>query len=231
MATIAKPQAYALWSSSVGKKILMAVSGVILYGFVFVHMLGNLKVFQGREAFNHYAEGLRTLGAPFFGYGQLLWILRIILIIALIVHLVAVVQLYRQSKAARRHSYKKFDGLEFSYASRTMLWGGVLLLAYVVYHLLHMTFGTVHPNFIPGDAYNNFVVGFQQWPASLAYVVAMVPLGLHLYHGFWSMLQTLGANNPKYNRMRRPTALILSLLIVLLNISFPVAVLLGWVTL
>ena len=231
MATITKPQAYALWGSSVGKKILMAVSGVVLYGFVFVHMLGNLKVFQGREAFNHYAEGLRTLGAPFFGYGQLLWILRIILIIALIVHLVAVVQLYRQSKAARRHSYKKFDGLEFSYASRTMLWGGVLLLAYVVYHLLHMTFGTVHPNFIPGDAYNNFVVGFQQWPASLAYVVAMVPLGLHLYHGFWSMLQTLGANNPKYNRMRRPTALILSLLIVLLNISFPVAVLLGWVTL
>jgi succinate dehydrogenase / fumarate reductase cytochrome b subunit len=231
MATIAKPQAYALWSSSVGKKVLMAVSGVVLYGFVFVHMLGNLKVYQGREAFNHYAEGLRTLGAPFFGYGQLLWILRITLLIALAVHLVAVVQLYGKSRAARKHSYKKFDGLEFSYASRTMLWGGVLLLAYVVYHLLHLTFGSVHPNFIPGDAYNNFVVGFQQWPASLAYIVAMVPLGLHLYHGFWSMLQTLGANNPKYNRMRRPTALTLSLLIVLLNISFPVAVLLGWVTL
>jgi succinate dehydrogenase / fumarate reductase cytochrome b subunit len=231
MATIAKPQAYALWSSSVGKKVLMAVSGVVLYGFVFVHMLGNLKVYQGREAFNHYAEGLRTLGAPFFGYGQLLWILRIILLAALAVHLVAVVQLYGKSRAARKHSYKKFDGLEFSYASRTMLWGGVLLLAYVVYHLLHLTFGSVHPNFIPGDAYNNFVVGFQQWPASLAYIVAMVPLGLHLYHGFWSMLQTLGANNPKYNRMRRPTALTLSLLIVLLNISFPVAVLLGWVTL
>ncbi|HEY0671861.1 MAG TPA: succinate dehydrogenase cytochrome b subunit [Longimicrobiales bacterium] len=231
MATIAKPQAYALWSSSVGKKILMAVSGLILYGFVIVHMLGNLKVYQGREAFNHYAEGLRTFGAPFFGRGQLLWILRLALLAALIVHLVAVFQLVRQSRAARRHSYKKFDGLEFSFASRTMLWGGLLLLAYVVYHLMHLTFGNVHPNFIPGDAYNNFVVGFQQWPASLAYIVAMIPLGLHLYHGFWSMLQTLGANNPKYNRMRRPIALTLSALIVLLNISFPVAVLLGWVTL
>ena len=94
-----------------------------------------------------------------------------------------------------------------------------------------MTFGTVHPDFVPGDAYNNFVVGFQQWPASLAYIVAMIPLGLHMYHGFWSMLQTLGANNPKYNRMRRPIALTLAAVIVLLNISFPVAVLLGWVTL
>lgn len=231
MATVAKPAPYRLWSSSVGKKILMAVSGLILYGFVVVHMVGNLKVYQGREAFNHYAEGLRTVGAPFFGYGQLLWIARIILLAALFVHLAAVFQLTRQSKAARQHGYKKFEGLEFSWASRTMLWGGLLLLAYIVYHLLHLTFGSVHPNFIPGDAYNNFVVGFQQPPAALAYIVAMIPLGLHMYHGFWSMLQTLGANNPKYNKLRRPIALTLSLLVVLLNISFPVAVLLGWLTL
>ncbi len=231
MATVATPHGYSIWSSSVGKKILMALSGVVLYGFVFGHMVGNLKVYQGREAFNHYAEGLRTIGAPFFGYGQLLWIVRAILLVALLIHLAAVVQLTRQSKAARKHSYKKFDGLEFSYASRTMLWGGVLILAYVVYHLLHLTFGSVHPSFIPGDAYNNFVVGFQQVPASAAYIVAMIPLGLHLYHGFWSMLQTLGANNQKYNRLRRPAALSLALLVVLLNISFPVAVLLGWVTL
>jgi succinate dehydrogenase / fumarate reductase cytochrome b subunit len=231
MATIANPRRYSIWSSSVGKKILMAVSGVILYGFVVVHMLGNLKVYQGREAFNHYAEGLRTLGAPFFGYSQLLWILRIILLAALLVHLVAVFQLTRQSKAARKHSYKKFDGLEFSYASRTMLWGGLALLAYVVYHLMHLTFGNVHPNFIPGDAYNNFVVGFQQVPASIVYILAMIPLALHMYHGFWSMLQTVGANNQKYNRLRRPIALTLALAVALLNISFPVAVLLGLVTL
>jgi succinate dehydrogenase / fumarate reductase cytochrome b subunit len=231
MATIAKPHAYGLWSSSVGKKIVMAVSGLVLYGFVVVHMLGNLKVYQGREAFNHYAEGLRTVGAPFFGHGQLLWVARIVLLVALFVHLVAVFKLTRQSKAARKHAYKKFDGLEYSYASRTMLWGGLLLLAYVVYHLLHLTFGSVHPNFVPGDAYNNFVVGFQQVPASIAYIVAMIPLALHMYHGFWSMLQTLGANNPKYNKMRRPIALTLALLVALLNISFPVAVLLGIVAL
>jgi succinate dehydrogenase / fumarate reductase, cytochrome b subunit len=227
MATIAKPHAYRLWGSSVGKKILMAVSGLILYGFVLVHMLGNLKVYQGRDAFNHYAEGLRTVGAPFFGYGQLLWVARIILLVALLVHIVAVLQLTRQSKKARKHSYKKFDGLEFSYASRTMLWGGLLLLAYVVYHLLHLTLGTVHPNFIPGDAYNNFIVGFQQWPASVAYIVAMIPLALHMYHGFWSMLQTLGANNPKYNKLRRPIALTAAIGVALLNIMFPVSVMLG----
>jgi succinate dehydrogenase / fumarate reductase, cytochrome b subunit len=231
MATIAKPHAYRMWTSSVGKKIMMAVTGLILYGFVVVHMIGNLKVFQGREAFNHYAEGLRSLGAPFFGHGQVLWIARIVLLVSLIIHIAAVFQLTRQSKAARKISYKKFDGLEFSYASRTMLWGGLLLLAYVVYHLLHLTLGTVHPNFIPGDAYNNFVVGFQQWPASLAYIVAMIPLALHMYHGFWSMLQTLGANNPKYNKLRRPIALTLAAAVAILNIMFPVSVLLGIVTL
>jgi succinate dehydrogenase / fumarate reductase cytochrome b subunit len=231
MATIVKPRAYALWSSSVGKKILMAVSGLVLYGFVVGHMVGNLKVFQGRAAFNHYAEGLRTFGAPFFGHGQVLWLVRIVLLVALLVHIAAVIQLTRQSKAARKHSYKKYDGLEFSYASRTMLWGGLVLLAYVIYHLLHLTFGTVHPNFVPGDAYNNFVVGFQQWPVAVVYVLAMIPLALHMYHGFWSMLQTLGANNPKYNRLRRPIALMLALLVALINISFPVSVMLGFVTL
>lgn len=231
MAITANPQTRPLWNFTVGKKILMAVSGLILYGFVVVHMLGNLKVYQGRDAFNHYAEGLRTIGEPFLGRGQLLWIARIILLIALAVHVWAMFQLTRKSRAARRQGYRKFEGLEFSYASRTMLWGGVVLLVYVVYHLMHMTFGNVHPNFVPGDAYNNFVVGFQQWPVSLVYILAMIPLGLHLYHGFWSMLQTLGANNPKYNHMRRPIALTLALIIVLANMSFPVAVLAGWVTL
>ena len=231
MATVLTARRNRLWSSSVGKKIVMAVSGLILYGFVVAHMLGNLKVYQGRESFNHYAEGLRTVGAPFFSPGQLLWVARAILLAALFVHLAAVVTLTRQSKAARKHSYKKYDGLEFSYASRTMLWGGLLVLAYVIYHLMHFTFGNVHPNFVHGDVYSNFVRGFQQWPVSLAYVVAMIPLGMHMYHGFWSMLQTLGANNPKYNRVRRPIALVLALGVVLINMSFPVAVLLGVVKL
>lgn len=227
MASLTTPRAVGLWDSSVGKKILMAVSGLILYGFVIGHMVGNMKVYFGPEAFNHYAEGLRTLGDPIFGRGQLLWIARIILLAAVGIHIVAVVQLYVKSKKARKHAYKKYNANEFSYASRTMVWGGVAILAFVIFHLLDLTWGTVNPAFRHGDAYHNFVTTFQRVPVSLAYIAAMIPLGMHLYHGFWSMLQTLGANNPKYNRLRRPIALTLALAIVLGNISFPIAVLLG----
>jgi succinate dehydrogenase / fumarate reductase cytochrome b subunit len=215
------------WNTSVGKKVVMGVTGLILVGFVIGHMVGNLKVYMGPTAFNHYAEGLRTFGAPFFARGQLLWLIRLVLIFCVLVHVVFALQLWLKSKRARRHGYKKYQGLEFSYASRTMLWGGIAIVAFVVFHLLDLTFGTVNPSFIPGDAYHNFVATFQRAPVSIAYIAAMIPLGLHLYHGFWSMLQTLGANNPKYNRWRRPIAGVLSALIVLGNISFPVSVLLG----
>jgi succinate dehydrogenase / fumarate reductase, cytochrome b subunit len=218
-----------LYDTSVGKKIVMAASGVILIGFVFIHMLGNLKVYQGAESFNHYAEALRTLGEPFFGRGQVLWIVRIVLLAAVLLHIVAAVQLTLQSRQARRSGYRKFDSLAFSYASRTMVWGGVIILAFVVYHLMHFTFGNAHPDFIPGDAFHNLVVGFSMWPVSVAYILAMIPLGLHLYHGLWSAFQTVGANNPRYNRARRPLALGLAAIIVLANISFPVAVLAGMV--
>lgn len=220
-----------LWQSTVGKKIAMAVTGVILIGFVVVHMLGNLKVYQGAEAFNHYAEGLRTLGEPFFGYSQLLWILRVILLVAVIIHIAAAVQLVLRSRRARAVGYRKYQGdMVFSYASRTMQWGGIIILLFVIYHLLHMTFGNAHPDFIPGDAYHNFVIGFRSWPVSIAYILAMIPLGFHLYHGFWSMLQTFGATNPKLNHVRRPLAAALALAVVLGNISFPVAVLTGIVS-
>jgi len=229
MATATAARISGLSDSSVGKKILMAVTGLVLYGFVIAHMVGNLKVYMGAEAFNHYAEGLRTLGAPIFPRGQLLWIARIILLISVIVHITAAVKLTLRSRRARKIPYKKYDGLEFSYASRTMVWGGLAILAFVIFHLLDLTFGTVNPAFIPGDAYHNFVATFQRLPVALAYILAMIPLGMHLYHGFWSMLQTLGANNPKYNRVRRPVALGLAALITLGNMSFPIAVLAGLV--
>jgi succinate dehydrogenase / fumarate reductase cytochrome b subunit len=217
-----------LWSSSVGKKIMMAVTGVILIGFVVAHMAGNLKAYLGRESFNHYAEGLRTLGEPFLPYGVALWIARIILLAAVIIHITAATQLTLASKRARPVGYRKYEGdLVFSYASRTMVWGGIIILLFVVFHLMHLTFGTVHQDFIPGDAYHNFVTGFQVVPVSIAYIIAMIPLGLHLYHGFWSMLQTLGANNAKYNHLRRPIAMALALMVTLVNISFPIAVLSG----
>jgi succinate dehydrogenase / fumarate reductase cytochrome b subunit len=222
-----------LWDSTVGRKIVMASTGVVLILFVIGHMVGNLKVYMGPEAFNHYAEGLRTFGAPFFAEMQLLWLIRAFLLVMVVLHLWAAISLALRSRRARPVDYKKYQGNElvFSYASRTMLWGGILLAAFVIYHLLHFTTGNAHPDFVPGDAYHNFVVGFQQWPVSLFYIIAMLALGLHLYHGLWSMLQTLGANNAKYNHLRRPIALILALLVVLANISFPVAVLTGVLTL
>ena len=221
---------FSLWGTTVGKKIMMAVTGVILIGFVVVHMLGNLKVYQGAEAFNHYAEGLRTLGDPFFGYGQLLWILRIVLIVAVLIHIVAAVQLVLHSKRARKVGYRRYEGdMVFSYASRTMTWGGLIILGFVIYHLMHLTFGNAHPDFIHGNAYHNFVTGFRSWPVSIAYIAAMIPLGFHLYHGFWSMLQTFGATNPKINQIRRPIAAVLAAIVVIGNISFPVAVLAGLV--
>lgn len=219
---------FTLWGSSVGKKIMMAVTGLILVGFVVAHMLGNLKAYLGREAFNHYAEGLRTLGEPFLPYGVALWIARGVLLAAVIIHITAATQLTLAAKRARPVGYKKYEGdLVFSYASRTMVWGGIIILLFVVFHLLHLTLGTVHQDFIPGDAYHNFVTGFQVVPVSIAYILAMIPLGLHLYHGFWSMLQTLGANNAKYNHLRRPVAMALAMAVTLANISFPIAVLSG----
>lgn len=220
---------FSLYQSTVGKKITMAVSGIVLIGFVLLHMIGNLKVYQGREAFNHYAEGLRVFGAPFLAQGQLLWIVRFVLIAAVVIHILAAVQLTRHSRAARAQRYQRFDPLVFSYASRTMFWGGLIIFAFVVYHLMHFTFGNAHPDFIAGDAYHNFVVGFRIWPVALAYIAAMIPLGFHLYHGTWSIFQTLGANNPRYNRYRRPLAAVIAAAVVIANISFPVAVLAGWV--
>jgi succinate dehydrogenase / fumarate reductase cytochrome b subunit len=223
-------RAATLYGSTVGKKIAMAVSGFVLVGFVIFHMYGNLKVYQGREVFNAYAEGLRTLGSPVFGHLHLLTVARAILLAAVLVHIASAVQLVRRSRAARPIGYARYDhSLAFDYASRTMVWGGVIILAFVVYHLLHFTFGTVHPDFVRDDPYHNFVSGFRSLPVSLSYIAAMVPLGLHLYHGIWSALQTLGANHPRYNVYRRPLAASLAALVVIGNVSFPIAVLTGLV--
>lgn len=215
------------YRSSVGKKFMMAATGAVLILFVFGHMFGNLKVYQGAEAFNHYAEGLRTVGAPFFGRGQLLWLIRGVLLLCVVTHIVAATQLTLHSRRARAHGYRQFDSLALSYASRTMVWGGIVILGFVIYHLLHMTFGTVHPDFIAGDAYHNFVVGFSSLPVSLAYITAMLPLGLHLYHGIWSAFQTVGTSGDRIDRFRRPLAALIAGAVVLANISFPLAVLTG----
>jgi len=221
-----------LYRSSVGKKVLMAATGVIFVVFVLGHMYGNLKAFYGPETFNHYAEFLRDMGAPLFMHGQLLWLIRIALILAVLIHVIPAVQLWIAGNRARPVSYVR--GLEIeetTIAARTMRWGGLILFVFVVLHLLHLTVGSLHPDFIPGDAYNNLVVGFQVWPVSAGYIVAMGVLSLHLYHGVWSGLQTLGLNHPRYNRYRRPLAAIVAVVVFVGFVSVPAAVVAGILTL
>ena len=208
----------------------MALTGIVLFLFVLVHMIGNLKVYQGAVKYDAYAEFLREAGHPVLGHGQLLWIARIVLLACLAVHVDAAVRLWLRNRAARDVGYARFDDLSFTRASRTMTWGGVAILAFVVYHLLHLTWGSAHPDFEAGSPYHNVVSGFRVWPVSAAYIAAMIPLGLHLYHGVWSTTQTLGARDPRLLRYRRPLALLVAGAIVLGNVSIPLAVLLGWLS-
>lgn len=217
----------ALTHSLIGKKVVMAASGVILTGFVLGHMVGNLKVFQGPEHFDAYAAGLRTFGAPFFGRGQLLWIARIVLIAAVVLHMAAAWAVTRAGWAARPVAYHELRPVQTTYAARTMRWGGVIILLFVIFHLLDLTFGPANPSFVPGDAYHNVVASFSRVPVSLGYIVAMGALCLHLYHGVESACQTLGLNHPRFNAWRRAVALGFSLLVTVGFSAVPVAVLAG----
>ena len=210
------------FGSSIGKKVVMAVTGFALFGFVVAHMLGNLQVFLGPAALNDYAEKLRAVPA-------LLWGARIGLLLAAVVHVWAAVSLTRMNRAARPVGYREKEHRESTYASRTMRWSGVLLLLFVVYHLMHLTFGNAHPDFVAGDVYHNFVVGFRQALVTVFYVVAMLALGLHMYHGVWSLLQTLGLSHPRYNPLRHAFATLVTVVVVAGNIAMPVAVLAGWI--
>ena len=200
----------------------MGASGAILFGFVVAHMLGNLQVYLGREALNAYAEGLRKVPA-------LLWLARGVLLLALLLHLWAAWSLTVANRRARRVGYRETVPQASTYASRTMRWSGVTILLFVIYHLLHFTFGAraVHPRFQSGDVYHNFVTGFQHPLVSLFYIVAMLALGFHLYHGAWSMLQTVGLSHPRFDPLRKGFATLITTIVVAANISFPVAVMLG----
>ncbi len=218
-----------LYRSTVGKKAVMAATGVILFGFVLGHLLGNLKLYLGPEALNSYSRFLRAAGEPLVPANFLLWAVRLVLIAAVVLHVWAAWQLTRVSRAARPDAYVAGTRIHTTYASRTMRWGGVIILLFVIYHLLHLTWGAVHPGFLPGDVYHNVVTGFQVWWVSLFYIGAQVALGFHLYHGLWSMFQSLGWNHPRFNLWRNGFAHAFAWLITLGNVSFPVAVLSGLV--
>ena len=187
--------------TTIALKILMAVSGIIFIGFVLLHMYGNLKAFAGHDAYNEYAHHLRTIGEPMLPYAGLLWILRVVLILALVVHVYAAATLWTRAKRARttRYVMKKHTGAIF--ASRLMRWGGVTILVFLVWHLLNFTVGKVNvQGGATNDPYNLLVDSFEVWWLTLIYLVAMAMLGAHLHHGTWSALQTLGLTGTERSR-------------------------------
>lgn len=219
------------YRSAVGKKAVMAVTGVFLFGWIFAHMLGNLKLYLGAEHMNEYAKWLRVMGSPAMPNSGLLWLTRAAMVVATWLHVQAATQLTLMNRAARPIPYSERDYAAATYAARTMRWGGVIIILFVIYHLLHLTFG-VHVNpapFVDGDPYHNVVAGFQIWWVSAFYIVANLALGLHLYHGLWSMFQSLGLNTPKFNAWRRHFATAFAAIITAGNVSFPLAVMLGFV--
>ena len=212
------------WQTTVGKKAVMAVTGFILFGFIVGHLLGNLQIYLPPEKINNYARMLRAIP-------ELLWVARITLLVSVILHIWSSVQLTLQQNAARPVKYVKKANLNSTYASRTMMWSGPIIAAFIIFHLLHFTFGTIHPGgpFDVHNVYNNVVTGFQVWPVSLFYIIAMVMLCYHLYHGLWSMFQSLGFSHPVYTPWLKLFAKVFAILIAAGNISIPVAVLAGFI--
>ena len=208
------------YESTIGKKAIMAVTGLILFGFLIVHMLGNLQVFVGREVMDHYAETLH-------GNPALLWTGRTILLISVALHIWASIQLSIIKKDARPVSYVKRANVGSSWASRSMMLSGPIIAAFVVFHLLHLTTGTIHPKFVELHAYENLVTGFLVIPFALVYIVVMILIGFHLSHGVWSMFQSMGMSHPRYTPLIKRFASIFSWILVAGFISIPIAVLTG----
>lgn len=210
------------WRSTIGKKVVMAVTGLIGIGFVIGHMSGNMLSFQGAEAMDGYAVWLREIG-----HGAPLWIVRGALVAAVILHVTAAFQLTRKKQLARPHGYEKMTPQVSTWGARTMRIGGALLLVWLVYHILHFTIGTAHPQFIHLQPFHNLTTAFSNPVIVGIYLVAMVLLGLHLYHGAWSSLRTLGINQASMDPLRRRIPTILTIIIVIGFSAIPLAIFFG----
>jgi succinate dehydrogenase / fumarate reductase cytochrome b subunit len=210
------------YTSTIGKKAVMAVSGLILFLFVAGHLIGNLQIYEGPEKLNAYAKFLRSMPA-------LLWTVRITLLVMVVLHVWSSVQLALCKFGARPTDYVKKKATQSSYASRTMYWSGPIILAFVIYHLMDFTFGTVNPHFQEGNVYANVVASFRLIPVSAFYILAMLLLGMHLFHGLWSMFQSVGFSHPRFTPVLKRIAAVVAILIAAGNISIPVSVMAGLV--
>ncbi len=207
MATTSLTRSQQAARSTVAMKAMMAVSGLIMIGYLLAHMYGNLKVFAGQEAFDDYAHHLRTLGEPILPYGGALWIIRIVLLVAIVAHVYSAVTLWKRDRKARggtsRYASSKAKrGVQRSYASFTLRWGGIIIILFIVYHLLHLTWNVVAPGGASASPYDRLVNGFQIWWLVVIYTIALLAVGFHLRHGVWSALTTLGANTSATTRRR-----------------------------
>jgi succinate dehydrogenase / fumarate reductase cytochrome b subunit len=220
-----RPWPIEFYSSDVGKKWVMALTGIVLLGFVFVHMLGNLKVYLGPEEIDQYGEALRDLGGHLVPRTNLLWAMRIGLIGAFGLHILAAYQLTLSNRRARPERYRsRRDYVAANFASRTMRWTGVIVALFLVYHLLDLTWGVTNPDFVRGAVYHNLVESFSRVPVAIFYILANIALGIHIFHGAWSLFQSMGINNPRFNIWRRYFAGAFAAVIVIGNVSFPVMV-------
>lgn len=221
----------AIHQTTIGKKALMAITGIIGYGYVILHMIGNLHAFEGEAYFNEYAEFLRTAGAPVLPYEGLLWIIRIVLIVAVVVHVWMAIDLSRLDLASRPVNYRNKKRVAGGFAAMTMRWGGVAIFFFIIYHLTHLTFGWTHPNAASWQghesAYQNVVAGFSNPIAVAIYLVALFALGMHLYHGIWSMFQTLGFNGRRTEKIWRGLAMLSGVGLFVGFAVVPIAVLAG----
>jgi len=212
----------------------MAISGLIMYGYLILHMAGNLWVFGGQQAFDTYAHHLRTIGEPMLPNSSVLWVIRIVLLASVISHIWSAVVLARRSHHARGgigkryHSGQHRRGVQRSYASFTLRWGGVIIALFVLYHLLHLTFNVVAPGGASSSPYERYVAGFRIWWVLLSYVIALVAVGFHLRHGLWSGLTTLGANvSAAARRGLNVLATVVSLVIIIGFLTPPVLIFFG----
>jgi succinate dehydrogenase / fumarate reductase cytochrome b subunit len=223
------------YSSAVGKKWVMAVTGIIVLGYVFVHMFGNLKIYLGTDelgvyAIDHYGEWLRELGEPLLPRTVFLWMFRVILVASFVLHIDAAYRLTLMNRRARPQKYQSpREYLVANYASRTMRWSGVIVGAFILFHLADLTWGSANPDFVRGAVHDNLVASFSRTPVAIFYIVANLLLGMHIFHGAWSLFQSIGWNSPRFNPWRKWFAVAFAAVIVIGNVSFPVSVMAGWV--
>ncbi len=224
-----------LYRSAVGKKWVMAITGILLMGFVFAHMVGNTKMYFGAEDFDSYAEFLRRIAYPLVPETGFLWIMRVGLIAAFAFHMHAAYSLTVLNRKARPVGYKtRRDYIAVNWANRSMRWTGIIILLFVIFHLMDLTWGrapVASSEYAYGAAYANVAFSMERWPVAVIYILCNLALGVHLYHGSWSIFQTLGTMsskfNPRHNPLRRGFALAFAVIVAGVNISFPIAVLTG----